>query len=395
MNTNSKFISIDPEKLEFHSSCPEGLNDFLLQEIKDSNLKIISENRGGVFYAGKRKDLYRFFLSSRFSSRITFTLQKFNAVDANELYDKAYGIPWERIFLDGYTYKIESMTKDSLGNSRYALLKLKDAIQDRIRDKHGREGEIDRINPDIEIVLRSNRDNVSISISLSPKPMNKRGYRLDTVTAPLRENLAQALIHFSGWDFKNPLIDPMCGSGTILIEAALLLKEKGLINSELLNKSFIFQEMFLEEYEKYSENITRQREAQDSIKKNNLKNVILYGFDIDEEAILKTRKNIERAGVSDYIKIEKRDFLEIENPIASTGYIVTNPPYGQRMGDSQDLKEFYFKIGKKLKNSFSNFIFTIVCGDKSLLGHLRLKADKEKNLSISKLKGKFVTYHIQ
>ena len=383
MTNFNKFITIDADKLEFHSSCSEGLDEFLLDEVKNSGLKIISSNRGGVFYHGNKSLLYNFFLSTRFSSRIAFTLQKFVAHDPNELYDKAYSIPWERIILEEYAYKIESMTKDSLENSRYALYKLKDAIQDRIRQKQNREALIDREYPDIEIILRSNRENVSIGINITSRPLNKRGYRLDTVSAPIRENLAQALIYFSDWDKESILIDPMCGSGTILIEAALLLKERGYINKELMYDSFIFNEMFF--------NLNYNVKPVDTNP-----NKILYGFDNDPLAIEKAKKNIERAGVSHLIHLECKNILELENTFLSeTGFIITNPPYGERMGNTEDLKEFYFQIGKILKNKFSGYRFTLICGDKSLLGHFRLKADKEKNISISKLKGKFVSYQIQ
>ncbi len=391
MNPNFKFITIDPEKLEFHSSCSEGLDEFLLEEIKNSSLQILSFNRGGVFYCGKRADIYKFLLSTRFSSRISFTLHKFVANNSDELYDKAYSIPWERIIMDDAAYKIESMAKDSMENSRFAMYRLKDSIQDRIRNKEKREALIDREYPDIEIILRSNRENVSIAIGITAKPLNKRGYRLDTVSAPIRENLAQALIHFSGWDRKSIFIDPMCGSGTIIIEAALLLKNKGQINQKLLFDSIIFKEMFKEEVQKFNSSL--QESGLDSKKS---KTNIIYGYDIDPDAIKKAKKNIERAGVSDFIQLEVKDVLQFSNIYNdSKGCIVTNPPYGERMGYADELKEFYFEIGKILKDNFSGFRFTLICGDKSLLGHFRLKADKEKSITISKLKGKFVSYLIQ
>lgn len=389
MKSNFKFINIEPEKLEFHSSCSEGLSEFLLEEIQSFSLKVLSFNRGGVFYCGSRENLYQFLLCTRFSSRVAFTLHKFTASSPDEMYDKAYSIPWERIINEDSAYKIESMAKDSMENSRYALYRLKDAIQDRIRNKENREALIDREFPDIEILLRSNRENVSIAIGITDKPFNKRGYRLDTVSAPIRENLAQALIHFSNWDKKSTFIDPMCGSGTILIEAATLLKNKGRINQNLLMDSFIFKEMFPLEISKADR---AQEEPDAKIKKNPL----IYGYDIDPIAIQKTKKNIERAGVADYIHVEVKDIMDLTNPFGvDSGTIVTNPPYGERMGETVELREFYFQIGKVLKDRFSGFRFTLICGDKSLLGHFRLKADKEKNITISKLKGKFVSYLIQ
>lgn len=387
----NKFINIVPEKLEFHASCSEGLDEFLLEEAKKFQLSLNSKNRGGIFFSGKRQNLFRFFLSSRFASRITFTLKKFTISDVEELYETSYSIPWERVILPDMSYRIESFTKDLLGNSRYALYKLKDGIQDRIRDKEGREAVIDRESPDLEIVIRSNRENVSLGISMSPKPMNKRGYRLDTGVAPIRETLAQALLEVSGYDFKSPLLDPMCGSGTILIEAALYIKQNGYINLPILKNSFVFTEMFREELEKISLN-GEEKNTENSENKNKL----LVGYDINKNTLEKAKKNIQRAGVSHLIHLECRDIFEIENPFPQDSlYIVTNPPYGERMGELDELKEFYFTMGKKLKNSFSGSRFTLICGEKSLLGHLRLKADREKSITISNLKGKIASYEIQ
>ncbi len=147
--------------------------------------------------------------------------------------------------------------------------------------------------------------------------------------------------------------------------------------------SFIFNEMFF--------NLNNIIKAE-----NPSQEKILFGYDNDPIAIEKAKKNIERAGVSHLVHLECKNILELENTFnKSNGYIITNPPYGERMGNSEDLKEFYFQIGKVLKNKFSGYRFTLICGDKSLLGHFRLKADKEKNISISKLKGKFVSYQIQ
>jgi len=221
--------------------------------------------------------------------------------------------------------------------------------------------------------------------------MNKRGYRLDTGEAPIRETLAQALLEISEYDFQSPLLDPMCGSGTILIEAALYIRQKGFLNLSNLRSSFVFCEMFRAEIEKIGDGES-EKNARDSRNREKF----LIGYDSNKNTLEKAKKNIKRAGVEDLIQLECRDFFEIENPFPGKRFsLVTNPPYGERMGELDELREFYFLMGKKLKNSFSGARFTLICGEKSLLGHLRLKADREKSITISNLKGKIASYEIQ
>jgi 23S rRNA G2445 N2-methylase RlmL len=371
----------NPESLEFHASCTNGLHDLLLDEADSFNLQIISSNRGGLHFKGKKNELLNFILSSRFSSRISFAWKKWRVEDAEDLYDKAVRLPWELIIPKENSFRIESFTKDSLSDSRYALYKLKDAIRDRIRDSENREALIERDDPDIEFLLRSHFDFVDLQISITPKALNKRGYRLETNEAPLRENLAQALLAFSGWKPGIPLVDPMCGAGTILIEAALYSKLLGQINRNLLEKSYIFKSLFGDLPELKS----IPNESQ-----------VFLGYDTDSTSLERARRNAERAGLGDIIKFSRCDIADLKNETsANSGLVLTNPPYGVRMGNKEDLKTYYGKVSEVIKKEFSGFGFGIIAGDKSLLGYLRLKSERELNLSIAKLKGKLVYYQIK
>ncbi len=372
---------LDPEKLEFHSSCAEGLHSFLTDEVKSYKLEILSSNRGGVHFRGRLNQLQRFFLETRFSSRISFVFNRLKAMDAEDLYYGALKLPWEHIITGGKTFKIDSFTKDNLAHSRYALYKLKDAIRDRFRNKLDTEVDVEKDDPDILILLRSSVDNVTIQISLTPHALNKRGYRLDSLDAPIRENVAQGLLAFSGWQPGELLIDPMCGSGTILIEAALLLKTNLNINAKALEKSYIFNQLFSSYKPKQTEYVSRKK---------------IFGFDINTNAIKIAKENAIKAGVEDLIQFQEADFKMLNKSfIDDIGYIVTNPPYGVRIGTLEEIKDLYKAIGKNLKNHFSGYNFTVICGDKSLLGYFQLKADKELSITIAKLKGKFVHYKIK
>jgi putative N6-adenine-specific DNA methylase len=320
-------------------------------------------------------------LTTRFSSRVSFSISQLTVIDAEDLYDQAVRLPWEEIIAPGLSFKIDSNTKDSLKDSRYALYKLKDAIKDRLREKRGEEIEIDRDEPDIVLHLRSNRDFVNIELSLSSQPLNKRGYRMEFLDAPIRENMAQALIHFSGWTKDEILIDPMCGSGTILIEAALLLKRK-YINENLMNQSAVYRML----YDVYVSPTQELKSGE----------CRLFGYDINPKAVQIARDNAQRAGVDKLIQFEKSDVLNISNTGNwKSGHIVMNPPYGERLGAKEDLKILYGKISSKFKQEFSGFRFTVISGDKSLLGFFKLKEDKGMNVAIAKMKGKFVSYDLK
>ena len=370
-------IQFNPEELEFHASCGEGMIDFLSEEIKQYNLKIQSSNRGGVFFIGNRYQLQNFILNTRFSSRIGFSISKMNVESPDELYKKASQLPWEKILPYKASFKIDSFTKDSLNHSRYALYKLKDAIRDRLREKNRDDIIIERDLPDVVFLLRSNQNFVNIQISLTNDSLFKRGYRLESVEAPIKETLAQALLYFSKWDKESIIIDPMCGSGTILIEAAMLLSNKYL-NYSLLSKSKVYPMLFKEIESKY---------------KNDSENILLYGYDKNPNAIEIAKKNAKRAGVSDKIEFKKQNLSDLKK-ITSSGHIITNPPYGQRMGDEEEVKNLYKEFGELLKKEFSNYLVTLICGNKSLLGQLKSKEENSLNISVAKLKAKIVNYKI-
>jgi 23S rRNA G2445 N2-methylase RlmL len=382
LKTQNKWFS-DLSQILFHSSCIDGLDQFLHDEIESYQLNIVTSNRGGTFFKGSKKNLFEFFSKTRFSSRISMILSKFYVRDAEDLYDIALQLPWELILPLGKKYRIDSNTKDALSDSRYALYKLKDAIQDRIRKKENREAEVDRAYPDLEILLKSHMDTVSIQIGITNVPLFKRGYKLETSDAPLKETLAQGLIFFSNWIENANLIDPMCGSGTIPIEAALLLKNQGRINLPILNKSTVFQLMF--DTDSGKENTP-----------NSSNEKKIFGFDIDPNCIEISKRNAKRAGVEEFIHFECIDFFELHNKYNfRKNYIVTNPPYGERIGDIESAKVLYQNIGSLLKTYYSETNFSVICGNKSLLGYFKLKAESEKSITISNFKGKIVNYYIK
>lgn len=365
------------DDLEFHASCSEGLAELLEEEIRSYKLLVTDSNRGGVFFRGNKKNLTDFILNTGLSSRISFNLLEFKGKTEDDIYHQAKKYSWEKLIPTNKTFKIESHTKEPFKNSQYTLYKLKDAILDRAREKGFHPPVIERENPDILLSIRNNMDSVKINVSITPYPLNQRGYRVRQHEAPVKETVAQAMIRFSGWDKKQIMIDPMCGSGTILIEAALLAREAPL-NKDVV-KSYIFTQLFGE------------------IKIAKIKETtapILFGYDLDAANIRNSLINASAAGVDHLIKFRVKDARKLDNPGLGAGIIITNPPYGIRLSNKEDLKILYEQVGKIIKERFPGFTFTVISGETSLLGYFKLKADKSMNLKIADLKAKIVNYKI-
>lgn len=352
-------------------------------EIKQNQCKVVSSNRGGVFFSGKKEDVIRFCLATKFSSRVSLQLINENAKSYEEMYSFAIKIPWEKYIGKDLSFRIDAQTKDSLGNSQFAKHRLKDAVLDRLREKKIPLPEIEKREADITILLRSHTDRVSIELSLSGDSIGRRGYRLDAGTAPVREPIAQAMLTLSDWTVGKTLVDPMCGSGTVLIEAALRERLNGEINRYLFKESTVFAELF----PTYVFSETKQDPPTAPH---------LFGFDKDVEAIRIAKENAYEAGVEDFIKFEICDALELKNNFGPSGHIVTNPPYGDRIGKPmEDLRELYFQFGRVLKNEFGGWKFTVLCGDLSLLGKFGLKELKHLSLKHANLKAKIVDYELR
>ncbi|TGJ99777.1 RNA methyltransferase [Leptospira semungkisensis] len=366
----------------YHASCGDGLSFLLTEEVKEAGLELVSENRGGVYFKGPAKKVRDFCLSSGIASGISFELSSWKDIQGpDDLYEVAAMFPFEKLLSPKTKFRIDATTKDNLTDSRYATYRLKDAIFDRFRAQGLELPEADREEPEVLFYLRSRTDHVKLFLALHPQPLQRRGHGREGGEAPLRETLAQALLRFSGWKVGEKLYDPFCGSGTLLIEAALRMRNGGWVNYKSLSRSSIFTRLFgpckaKEEWESKGE-------------------VLLFGSDISEEAIALAKKNAKEAGVADLIQWTVASAEEPSEDFEfKQGKIVTNPPYGVRIGDRESASELYASWGESLKKNFQGSYISIVAGDPSLLGYLKLKSDKEQSVTIAKLKGKLVAYQI-
>ncbi|WP_086449368.1 THUMP domain-containing class I SAM-dependent RNA methyltransferase [Leptospira venezuelensis] len=370
-----------PEALTYHASCGDGLAFLLKEEVKEAGLEILSDNRGGVFFQGPAKKVRDFCLSSGISSGISFELSSWQDIQGpDDLYEVAAMFPFEKLLSPGTKFRIDAATKDNLQDSRYATYRLKDAIFDRFRAQGLELPEADREEPEVLFYLRSRMNQVKLFVALHAQPLQRRGHGREGGEAPLRETLAQALLRFSGWKPGEALYDPFCGSGTLLIEAALRMRNGGWVNYKSLSRSSIFTRLF---------GPCKAKEEWDS------KEPLLFGSDISEDAIELAKKNAKEAGVADLIRWKVASAEELDSSFGfKEGKIVTNPPYGVRLGDKDSVSELYSTWGESLKKNFSGSYVALVAGDPSLLGFLKLKSDKEQSVTIAKLKGKLVAYRI-
>ncbi|EQA62748.1 THUMP domain-containing class I SAM-dependent RNA methyltransferase [Leptospira alexanderi] len=366
-----------PDSFEYHASCLDGLSGLLREEILETGLKITAENRGGIFFQGSANALKEFALSTGISSGISVSLKHWKVENPEDLYNQAVQFPFEKILGPEHSFRIDSTTKDSLKDSRYATYKLKDAVFDRFRSKGKEPPKVSRDEPDFLFYLRSHSDHAKLSLGLNTRPLQQRGHGRIGGPAPMREILASALIRYSGWSTKSPLYDPFCGSGTIVVEAALKLLYGGYTNYRSLASSLPFKKIF----------------GEPNLNVKNYSEVKIFASDKNETTLNLARQNAKNAGVDHLITFFESDATVSENEKKiSDGFIVTNPPYGVRIGTKEEAKEIYIAWGKKLKDHFTGNILALVCGDTSLLGFLKLKKDKEQSLTIGKLKGKLVAY---
>jgi putative N6-adenine-specific DNA methylase len=314
---------------------------------------------------------------------VTLQILQEKAENYEDLYLASKSIAWEKWIEPHQTFRIDAQTKDSLGNSQFAVHRLKDAILDSLRERKVKLPGIEKKVSDITIVLRSFLDKFSIELSFTGESIARRGYRLEAGLAPVREPIAQAMLSVSEWQNGRTLVDPLCGSGTILIEAALLEKLGGEINRYILDESPIFHKLF-PDYE-FSKAVLEAPEQKH-----------LFGFDIDPEAIRIAKENAYEAGVEDWIQFQVGDVLALKNNFGQKGHVVTNPPYGDRLGKPmENLRETYFQMGRVFKNEFPGWKFTVLCGEFALLGKLGMKEKSHFPLKHANLKAKIVDYQIR
>lgn len=325
-----------------------GLEEVLAQELIEIGADEVQIARRSVYFSGDVKLLYKANYCLRTALRILVPIDSYKIHSADDLYQRAKNFKWEELFGCEQTFAIQSTVfTDLFNNSMFASLKLKDAIVDRFRYKFGNRPSVDSKNPDILINLHISNEICTISLDSSGESLHKRGYRLDQNEAPMSEVLAAGLIRLSGWDRKSDLIDPMCGSGTIAIEAAMLAN--GIFPGSV-RKNFAFRNWptFKPELFKQVE-IEAQPDVQTPVR--------ISASDILRRNIDIASKNADEAGVGSLIDFKVSDFKFLE-PNSEKPFLLFNPPYGERL--SSDDTTFYGMIGERLKHHYTDATVWII-----------------------------------
>lgn len=362
----------------------QGLEPLLAAELKLLGATHITQHNRAVSYQGNLEILYRSNLWLRTALRVMVPIARFKVTGERDLYEELRRINWETYLKVDQTLAVDSIVKsDFFNHSQYVALKTKDAIVDEFRDKYGKRPSVDVENPDVRINIHIFKDDCTVSLNSSGDSLHRRGYRADANLAPLNEVTAAALIQLSGWDGKGVFLDPMCGSGTILIEAAMFAKNMA---PGLLRKKYGF-----ETWNNFDAALwqTLKDEAYKAIQETDNK---FIGSDKVFKVTEIARNNVMLAGLDEDIRISNKQFEE-QKPPADGGMVIMNPPYGERLSVAE-INAFYKSIGDKMKKDFQGYKVWILSSNKEAIKHIGLATYKKYTVWNGPLECKFHGYDI-
>ncbi|GAA5187886.1 bifunctional 23S rRNA (guanine(2069)-N(7))-methyltransferase RlmK/23S rRNA (guanine(2445)-N(2))-methyltransferase RlmL [Ferrimonas gelatinilytica] len=376
----------------FYAAVPKGLEYLLVDELKALGAESVREGQAVVHFEAELSTAYRICLWSRLASRVVLVLAEVSAKTADELYENVKSIFWPAVFSHQQEFMVDFHGGNrEIRNSQFGALKVKDAIVDAFVEESGTRPSVSRTTPTIKIDCALRADKLLVGLNFSGAPMHQRGYRLETGKAPLRENLAAAILYRSGWvqHTDAPLIDPFCGSGTVVIEAALMATDTApLLHREHWGFAFWAGHQDNLWQEALAEARVRSRRGMQQCQTK------FFGRDINRRVLALAKENAERAGVDHLIQFEGGDALTMPLPPAQPGYVVSNPPYGERLGQLPMLLHLYAALGRQFKAHFANWKVSLLCSEPMLLSALRLKADKQYKLFNGALEVQLANYQI-
>ncbi len=367
---------------------PQGLEAAGSEELTDLGAHSVKPGRRAVSFEADMACLYRMHLQARLPFRVLRQVASFPCQGRDDLYDGIRrALDWERWLHPSMTFRVDvTGTAPGLNHSHFTALQVKNALVDAQRDLWGERSSIDLDDPDLSLHLHLGRGVAQLSLDGSGGSLHRRGYRAAMGAAPLKENLAAGLIRLTGWDGRSPLVDPCCGSGVLLIEAALaaLQQAPGLERRFALEGWADFQpELWEKEVDR-----ARQRRRRD------LTVPLLLGIEADPVIADQARANVEAAGLSGIIRISTSPF-EDETLPDGPGVLVCNPPYGQRIGDEEELDGLYSALGQFVRREASGWQLWLLSGNPKLTGALRLKASRRIPVSNGGIDCRWLNYDIR
>ena len=365
----------------------KGLGEVLSSELKELGVSVQDHNDSEVYFTASQQDIYRLHLQSRIASRFIRPLVSFYAKTANEIYNKISQLDFSRyIEADGKMYVDASIRDCSLRDQRMLAMKVKDAVVDRFRDQFNVRPDVSKEEAQLRIQIRGVRDRYDVSLDLTGDSLFKRGYRKQVGEAPVKENLAAGLLAIAGWDGQSDLVDPMCGSGTFLIEAALKALK---VAPGTLRNQFIFME-----HKNFDEGLYNEVLNEVLDQELDETSCQFFGFDRDRKALRQSVANAKAAGVASLIEFRRGDVTTMEAP-CEKGVIVTNPPYAIRLGEEENLKDVYRDFGFTLKTHFKSWTVWILAGNKELTPLLGMKTSRKYPVKNGGLDCRFLQYEVR
>ncbi len=373
------------ENYDMLAKCLYGFESVLARELRNLGAQNVREGVRNVQFKGDKGFMYKANLALRTAIRILVPIETFTLNTEDDLYQNLSRISWEKYLNEDATLAIHSSVHSEVfSNSHYVSLRSKDAIVDYFRKKYQKRPSIDLKHPDVQFDIHIQRNTCTVSLDSSGESLHKRGYRTDTNIAPINEVLAAGLVLLSGYDGTQNFVDPMCGSGTILIEAAMIANN---IPANINRSEFAF-----EKWPDFDEELFKL--IHDSLLKkirNTDKKII--GFDKAPSAVSKAQGNIENASLEEFIKVERKNFFEEVSPVEGNIIVVFNPPYGERL--EVNVPVFYGQIGDTLKQHYPDTSAWLITSDfEEGLKNVGLRTSRRIKVFNGKLECKFVKYEM-
>ena len=369
----------------FFASCPRGLEALLADELLGFGARNTERVPGGVAFDGDMRLCYRANLESRLATRVLARLARAPYRNEKDVYEAALAVRWPEWFSEKHSIRVDvNAIRSPLKSLEFATLRIKDAVCDRFRADRGSRPDVDTHSPGVRIQGFLDKENVTLYLDTSGEPLHKRGYRKEAGEAPLKENLAAGIVRLTGWDASEPLLDPMCGSGTLAIEAAMM----ALAVPPGHARGFGFERLADFDRRGWSE----VREAA-LARRTPPRRLAIFARDRYGEELKKARSNLEAAGLADCVELKQADILDSGAP-ALAGVLIANPPYGARMGEDRALAEFYPKLGDTLKKYYPGWRCYFFSGDTRLPRLIRLTASKRTPLYNGPLECRLYEYRI-
>lgn len=355
----------------YFSPCPRGLEPLLADDIAAAHGSNVRAVPGGVLFSGDTETCYRVNLASRIATRVLWQLAHGPYKREEDIYQLVRGVNWPKVFSVDCTIRVYvTATRSPLKSLEFITLRAKDAVCDRFRDECSRRPSVDTHEPDVRIHLYLTAEEATVYLDTSGEALYRRGHKVARVEAPLKENLAAGILRLTGWQPGMPLLDPMCGSGTFLLEAA----QVSLGDAPGLSRdpgAFGFEKLF-----DFDAALWQRLTREAAEKRLTPSSLPIWGSDIDRNAVIRAQQNLAHAGIDDLVEVTQADLLMRSAP-APAGTLIANPPYGERLSDREQMAAFYPRLGDAFKQRFAGWDCWLISADMQLPKQIGLKPKRK------------------